>query len=70
MSERLKMLSRVASLYVDRQKGLDLLRHLEDSDLSDDTQDRIIDIMQRMGIVRKTDRQGSDASELPPKGEA
>ena len=60
MFERLKMLTRVASLYVNRQKGLDLLKQIKASDLSEDHQDRIIDIMRRMRIMP-----ASDLSEPP-----
>lgn len=64
--ERLKMLIRVASLYVNRQKGLDLLKQIKASDLRKDHQDRIIDILRRMRIIRASDVQASDVSEPPP----
>ena len=69
MFERLNMLMRVASLYVRRQKRLDLLTQIKASDLSDEDRDRIIDIMQRMRIIREADLQTSGSSEpssLPP----
>jgi hypothetical protein len=65
MFERLKMLTRVASLDVNRQKGLDLLKQIKASDLSEDHQDRIIDIMRRMRIIRASDVPASDLSEPP-----
>lgn len=67
MSERIKMPARVASLYSNRQKGLDLLKQLEASDLSNDTRDGIIDIMRRMRIIREADGQGTGMSEPPPR---
>lgn len=70
MSEQLKMLSRVASLYFNRQKGLDLLKQLEASDLSNDTRDGIIDIMKNMGIIREIDVQGANSAVAPPRDEA
>jgi hypothetical protein len=65
MFERLKMLTRVASFYVNRQKGLDLLKQIKASDLSEDHQDHIIDIMRSMRIIRASDVQASDSSEPP-----
>lgn len=65
MFERLKMLTRVASLYVNRQKGLDLLKQIKASDLSPDHQDRIIDIMRRMRIIRAADVQVPEVSKPP-----
>lgn len=65
MFERLNMLMRVASLYVNRPKGLDLLKQIKGSDLSDDAQERILDIMQRMRLIRAADVQASGASEPP-----
>ena len=65
MFERLKMLMQVASLYVHRQKRLDLLKQIKASDLSQDHQDRIIDIMRHMRIVRASDVEVCDSSEPP-----
>ena len=65
MFERLKMLTRVASLYVNRQKGLDLLKQIKASDLSDEDRDRVIHIMRSMRIIRESDLQASDLSEAP-----
>jgi len=69
MSERLKMLSRVTSLANNRQEGLDLIKQLEASDLSDDTRDSIIAIMKSMGIIRETDVQGANTPEASPGDE-
>ena len=63
MFERLKMLTQVASLYVNRQQGRDLLKQIKASDLSQDAQDRLIDIMRRMKIIRASDIQAADWSE-------
>ena len=66
MFERLTMLMRVASLYVRRQKRLDLLKQIKASDLSEKGQERIIDIMQRMWIIREADLQALGSSDSPP----
>jgi hypothetical protein len=66
MFERLTMLMRVASLYVRRQKRLDLLKQIKASDLSEKGQERIIDIMQRMWIIREADLQALKSSDSPP----
>ena len=66
MFERLNMLMRVASLYVRRQKRLDLLTQIKASNLSNEGRDRIIDIMQRMRIIREADLQASESFETPP----
>ena len=66
MFERLTMLMRVASLYVRRQKRLDLLKQVKASDLSEKGQERIIDIMQRMWIIREADLQALKSSDSPP----
>lgn len=63
MFERLNMLMRVASLYVRRQKRLDLLTQIKASNLSNEDRDRIIDIMQRMRIIREADLQALESSE-------
>lgn len=63
MFERLKMFTRVASLYVNRQKGWALLKQIRASDLSGEDQDRILDIMRRMRIIRASDVQASESSE-------
>lgn len=68
MFERLKMLLRVASLYVNRPKRLELLKQIRASDLSSDDQDRIIHIMRRMRMIRTSDVQRSDFSESPSPG--
>lgn len=65
MFERLNMLMRVASLYFTRHKGLDLLEQIKASDLSDDDRDLIIHIIRRMRIIRASDVQASDSSEVP-----
>ena len=65
MIERLDMLMRVASLYVNRQKRLDLLKQINASDLSDEDQARLIDIMRRMRMIREADVQASGTSEPP-----
>jgi hypothetical protein len=65
MFERLKMLLRVASLYVNRPKRLELLKQIRASDLSSDDQDRIIHIMRRMRMLRMSDVQRSDLSGSP-----
>jgi hypothetical protein len=65
MFERLNMLMRVACLYVNRPKRLDLLKQIKASDLSDEDRARIIDIMQRMRIIREADWQTFDSSEPP-----
>ena len=70
ISEQMKRLARVASLYTNRQKGLELLKQLEASDLNDDTRDDITRIMRQMGIIREMDVQEESASELPPRDEA
>jgi hypothetical protein len=62
MFERLKMLMRVASLYVNRPKRLELLKQIRASDLSSDDQDCIIHIMRRMRMIRTSDVQRSDLS--------
>lgn len=66
MFERLTMLMRVGSLYVRRQKRLDLLKQVKASDLSEKGQERIIDIMQRMRIIREADLQALGSSDSPP----
>ena len=63
MFERLKMLMRVACLYVKRQKRLDLLKQIKASGFSAEVRDRVIHIMRRMRIIREADLQASDASE-------
>lgn len=68
MFERLKMLLRVASLYVNRPKRLELLKQIRASDLSSDDQERIIHIMRRMRMIRTSDVQRSDFSESPSPG--
>jgi hypothetical protein len=68
MFERLKMLLRIASLYVNRPKRLELLKQIRASDLSSDDQDRIIHIMRRMRMIRTSDVQRSDFSESPSPG--
>ena len=65
MFERLNMLMQVASLYVNRQKGLDLLKQIKASDFSEAHQDRLIDILRRMRIFRASDVQACDVSEPP-----
>lgn len=65
MFERLNMLMRVASLYVRRQKRLDLLTQIKASNLSNEDRDRIIDIMQRMRIIREADLQALESSDHP-----
>jgi len=65
MFERLNMLMRVASLYVRRQKRLDLLTQIKASDLSEKDRDRIIDIMQRMRIIREADLQALESPDPP-----
>ena len=66
MFERLNMLVRVASLYVNRPKRLALLKQIRASDLSRDDQDRIIHIMRRMRMIRPSDvAHRSDVSESP-----
>ena len=65
MFERLNMLMRVGSLYVRRQKRLDLIKQIKASNLSDEDRDRIIDIMQRMRIIREADLQASESFETP-----
>ena len=56
---------RVACLYVNRQKRLDLLKQIKASNLSNEGRDRIIDIMQRMRIIREADLQASESFERP-----
>lgn len=68
MFERLKMLLRVASLYVNRPKRRELLKQIRASDLSGDDQERIIHIMRRMRMIRTSDVQRSDFSESPSPG--
>jgi hypothetical protein len=68
MFERLKMLLRVASLYVNRPKRRALLKQIRASGLSGDDQDRIIHIMRRMRLIRASDWRVSDLSEAPPQG--
>ena len=65
MFERLNTFMRVVSLYVNRQKRLDLLKQIKASDLSDEDRDGIIDIMQRMRIIREADLQALEASASP-----
>ena len=65
MFERLNMLMRVACLYVNRPKRLDLLKQIKASDLSDEDRERIIDIMQRMRIIREADLQALELFDPP-----
>ena len=69
MFERLKMLLRVAFLYVNRQKRLELLKQIRASGLSSDDQDRILQIMRHMRLIRASDVRLSDLSEAPPQGQ-
>jgi hypothetical protein len=66
MFERLKMLLRVTSLYVNRPKRLKLLKQIRASGLSGDDQERIIQIMRYMRLIRASDLRRSDLSEAPP----
>ena len=68
MFERLNMLLRIASLYVNRPKRLEVLKQIRASDFSSDDQDRIIHIMRRMRMMRTSDVQRSDFSASPSSG--
>jgi hypothetical protein len=70
MFKRLKMLARITSLYLKRQKALDLLKQLETSDLSDDTRNGIIHIMRSMRIIREADVQRANSCQTQQRGAA
>ncbi len=63
MFERLSILMRVASLYVNRRKVLRILNEIKASDLSREHQTYLIDIMRRMKLLRACDVQAFDSLE-------
>lgn len=70
MFKRLTMLMRVALLYVNRRKVLHILNEIKASDLSQEHQALIIDILRRMKLLRASDVQAFEspdpASRLTP----